>query len=359
MGMASRAPRLWLSRKEKRDLRTLRRGQAIEARQVRRARIVLYCAKGVAHEEIARRLQTSPGQIRKWRGRFEEWGLDGLQDADRSGRPPLITPAEQVKVLGVACREPRQFGQARTLWSMESLARLLVASGRVRAISASSVWRILNNAGIKPHRIRMWCTSTDPLYDEKLADITSLYLEPPPSEPVLCIDEKTGMQALSRKHALKRARPGEVGKQDFEYRRNGTRCLFGCLNVRTGHVLGQMTSTRKSVDFLAFMDEVARKYRQGRVHVVLDNLNTHYGPAVRAWNARRGNRFIFHFTPTHGSWLNQIEIFFGILSRRVLKAASYATKRLLDNAVARFLRQWNEEDGHPFSWTYRGETLVA
>jgi transposase len=221
------------------------------------------------------------------------------------------------------------------------------------------VWRILRNAGIKPHKVKMWCMSTDPLYDEKLADITSLYLEPPPGEPVLSIDEKTGMQALSRAHALRRPRPGQIGKQEFEYRRNGTRCLFGCLNVRTGHVLGRMSATRKSVDFLSFMDEVARTYRQGRVHVVLDNLNTHYGPAVREWNERHGNRFVFHYTPTHGSWLNQIEIFFGILSRRVLKYASYATTRLLDNAVLRFLDQWNEEEGHPFRWTYRGKTLVA
>ena len=304
-------------------------------------------------------METSAGQVRKWRRRFEEWGLDGLFDAPREGRPPQITPREQIRVLGVACRDPQQFGEARTLWSVKSLAKVLVQSGRVRAISPTSVWRILRNAGIKPHKVKMWCTSTDPLYDEKLADITSLYLEPPPGEPVLSIDEKTGMQALSRAPALRRPRPGEVGKEEFEYRRNGTRCLFACLNVRTGHVLGRLSATRKSVDFLSFMDEVARTYRQGRVHVVADNLNTHYGPAVRAWNERHGNRFVFHYTPTHGSWLNQVEIFFGILSRRVLKHASYATTRLLDNAILRFLRQWNEEEGHPFRWTYRGETLVA
>ena len=350
---ALRAPRLRLTADEKRELRAWRNSQTEEARLVRRARIILYCARGVAHEEIARRLETSAGQVRKWRRRFGEWSLDGLFDA------PRITPQEQIRVLGVACRDPQQFGEARTLWSVKSLTKVLLQSGRVRAISPTSVWRILRNAGIKPHKVKMWCTSTDPLYDEKLADITSLYLEPPTGEPVLSIDEKTGMQALSRAHALRRPRPGQVGKDEFEYRRNGTRCLFACLNVRTGDVLGRLSATRKSVDFLSFMDEVARTYRQGRVHVVVDNLNTHYGPAVRVWNERHGNRFVFHYTPTHGSWLNQVEIFFGILSRRVLRYASYATTRLLDNAVLRFLRQWNEEEGHPFRWTYRGETLVA
>jgi len=357
--MAAKADRLWLTSKEKRELRALLACQTEEARLVRRARIVHLCARGVAHSEIARRMDTSSRQVRKWRSRFSERGLDGLRDEPRSGRPPRISAQEQVRVLGVACRDPRQFGEVRTLWSLESLTRVLVRSGRVRPLSATSVWRILRHAGLKPHKVKMWCTSKDPRYDEKLADITNLYIDPPPGEPVLSIDEKTGMQALSRAHALRRPRPSHIGKQEFEYRRNGTRCLFGCLNVRTGHVLGRMSATRKSADFLSFMDEVARTYRQARVHVVLDNLNTHRGDALHAWNRRHGSRFVFHYTPTHGSWLNQIEIFFGILSRRVLKYASYATTRLLDNAVLRFLRVWNEEEGHPFRWTYRGETLVA
>lgn len=354
-----RASRLFLPREDKRVLRMLRRAQSAEARYVRRARILLYCARGVAHEEVAQRLETSPGQVRKWRRRYEVWGLEGVLDAPRCGRPPWILPCEQVAVLGAACRDPVLLGEARTLWTQESLARVLIRSGRVRRISASTVGRILRRAGIKPHKVKMWCTSTDPRYDEKLADITGLYVDPPPGEPVLSIDEKTGMQALSRGRGLGRKSPSGVGRLEFEYRRNGTRCLFACLNVRTGQVLGRLGPTRTAADFLSFLDTVAGAYRQGRVHIVLDNLNTHHGDALAAWNRRHGGRFEFHYTPTHGSWLNQVEIFFGILSRRVLRAASYGSTRLLDAAVTRFLAQWNQEEAHPFRWTYRGRVLVA
>jgi transposase len=246
----------------------------------RRAQIVLLSWERVACATIARRVATAESQVRKWRARFQEDGIDGLQDRPRCGRPCKITPAERVRVLGVACRDPTQFGEARTTWSLESLARVLVESRRVRAISKSSVHRILQGAGLKPHRVRMWCTSTDPDYDAKLADITDLYLDPPPGEPVLCVDEKTGMQALARIHAMQRPRPGKPGREEFEYRRHGTRCLFACFNIRTGHVLGRVTARRTQADFLAFLDEVARTYRQGVVHIVLDNLNTHKSAAL-------------------------------------------------------------------------------
>ena len=357
--MGAPARRLRIPRKERTRLRGMARGHKVEARLKRRARIVLLCWERVPCAEIARRVGTSESQVRKWRARFLEDRVDGLSDRPRSGRPHKITPAERVRVLGVACRDPAHFGEARTRWSSVSLAQMLVRSRRVRAISKSSVHRILQGAGLKPHKIRMWCTSTDPDYDAKLADITDLYLDPPPGEPVLCVDEKTGMQARGRLHRLQRPRPGRPGRQEFEYRRNGTRCLFACFNVRTGHVLGRTTARRTQKDFLDFLDEVARTYRQGVVHIVLDNLNTHKSEAVREWNRRKGNRFRFHYTPTHASWLNQVEIFFGILVRRVLKHASYSATRFLDRAIHRFLEQWNEREAHPFRWTYQQRTLVA
>ena len=357
--MVAPARRLRIPKKERTRLRKMSRGHRVEARLKRRSQIVLLSWEKTPCAAIARRLGTSESQVRKWRARFLEDGTDGLYDQPRPGRPCLITAAERVRVLGVACRDPAQLGEARTIWSLESLARVLVESKRVRAISKSSVHRILQGAGLKPHKIRMWCTSTDPDYDAKLAEITDLYLEPPPGEPVLCIDEKTGMQALGRLHRLKRPRPGKVGKEEFEYRRNGTRCLFACFNVRTGHVLGRLTARRTQEDFLTFLDEVSRNYRQGVVHVVLDNLNTHKSAALNEWNRRRGNRFRFHYTPTHASWLNQVEIFFGILVRRVLKHASYGSTKLLDRAIERFLGQWNDREAHPFRWTYQQRTLVA
>jgi transposase len=225
-------------------------------------------------------------------------------------------------------------------------------------VSRASISRILRAADLQPHRVQMWCHSKDPLYDAKLADITALYLSAPPCEPVLCIDEKSQIQALWRPHQ-RDPRPGRLARLQFDYVRRGTRCLFAAFNVRTGQVLGRMRPRRTSADFLGFLDEVALRYRQGVVHLVLDNLNTHYGPAVRAWNARHGRRFRFHYTPTHASWLNQIEIFFGILTRRVLRHARFACTRDLDRVLLGFLGFWNRAEAHPFRWTYREPALVA
>jgi transposase len=205
----------------------------------------------------------------------------------------------------------------------------------------------------------MWCTSNDPDYDRKAADVTGLYLDPPAGEPVLSIDEKTQMQALSRRVALRRARPGRAGRQEHDYERNGTRCLLACFDVRTGRVLGRMTAQRRSVDFLAFLDAVARAHPRGRVHLVLDNLNTHYGPAIDDWNRAHRGRFQFHYTPFHASWLNQVEIFFSILARRVLHHAEFATTEDLDRAVMGFVADWNRDEAHPFAWTYDGRRPKA
>jgi transposase len=247
-------------------------------------------------------------------------------------------------------------GVGRVLWSQKSLAGYLEGSGRVRRISRSSVQRILAAADLRPHKVRMWCTSNDPDYDRKVADVTGLYLEPPPGEVVLSIDEKTQMQALSRRVALRRAQPGRLGRQESDYDRHGTRCLLACFNVRTGKVVGRMSAQHRSVEFLGFLDEVARAYPHGRVHVIVDNLNTHYGPRVEAWNQEHGGRFVFHYTPYHASWLNQVEVFFSILARRVLHHAEFARTEEIDRAVLGFLAAWNRDEAHPFAWTYDGQT---
>ncbi|MBL4843961.1 MAG: IS630 family transposase [Planctomycetes bacterium] len=267
------------------------------------------------------------------------------------------------RLLAAACRTPRDLGHERANWSHQAIADVLCEGAMVEGISASSVGRILRAGDIRPHRVKMWCHSTDPLFREKLHDVVGLYLDPPPGEPVLCVDEKSGMQALSRRRGLIHAQPGRSGRLEFEHRRNGTRCLFGCFNVRTGRVLDRCSPSRKREDFLSFMDLVASTYRQGRVHVVLDNLNTHHdtsaGDFITQWNRRHGDRFVFHYTPTHGSWLNQIELWFGILSRRILKHGSFETAAELERAVMAFVEQWNEREAHPFRWTYEGTPLAA
>ncbi len=325
--------------------------------------MILLAAAGTSVRSIAQQLATNRTRVTEWLKRFSEHRMTGLGDLERSGRPITITALERHQVIAAATRLPEEFGLARNTWSHESLAEALVSTELVREISASQVGRVLDEADIKPHRVKMWCHSNDPNFQEKMRTIVKLYVKRRKGEPVLCIDEKTGMQALSRSRALQPAKAGRSARYEFEYKRNGTRCLFACFNVATGRVLGRCTTNRKRPDFFSFMDLVAATYRQRRVHVVLDNLNTHLdtskGAFITEWNRKHGNRFVFHYTPTHGSWLNQIELWFGIVSKRVLRYGNYRSPDELVAAILAFIDAWNESEAHPFRWTYTGHPLVA
>jgi transposase len=352
-----------LSSRQKNELDAIIRRQRGEARLHRRARMVLLAAAGETISSIARKVGTARCRVGEWLGRFEEHGVDSLGDLPRSGRPSEITPIERHQVIAVACRSPMDFGLQRTLWSHATLRDALLSAGLVRSISTSTIGRILDDAEIKPHRVKMWCHSKDPMFREKMQEIVELYTSPPHGEPVLSIDEKTGMQALSRSHALRPAAAGRAARFSFEYKRNGTRCLFACFNVATGRVLGRLTRHRKRPDFFSFMDMVASVYRQARVHVVLDNLNTHRdttkGAFVTEWNRRHGDRFVFHYTPTKGSWLNQVELWFGIVSRRILRYGNFHSPDELVRAIEAFIEEWNRAEAHAFRWTYEGLPLVS
>ncbi len=349
---------LRVSRKERESLEAIVRRQRSEAREYRRARIVLLAAEGHSKASIARLLGTNRLRVGGWIRRFEQERLEGLIDQPRSGRPTQITTLERHQVIATACLSPREFGVERNVWSHQALRDALVSAELVNEISTTSVGEILAEAEIKPHRVKMWCHSRDPDYQKKMRAIVRLYVRRPKGEPVLCIDEKTGMQALSRARDLRPAQPGRPGRFEFEYRRHGTRCLFGCFNVGTGRVLGRCTTHRKREDFFSFLDVVASTYRQARVHVVLDNLNTHKdtsrGRFLTEWNQRHGRRFVFHFTPTHASWLNQIELWFGIVSRRVLRYGNFQSPDELVCAIESFIDLWNAEEAKPFRWTYQG-----
>jgi transposase len=325
--------------------------------------MVLGSAEGETVSSIARQIGTTRLRVGEWLQRFKREGLEGLTDQPRSGRPEEITPLERHQVIATACASPKRFGFQRILWSHAALAEAVVCAELVRSISARTVGRILAEAEIKPHRVKMWCHSKDPAYQKKMRGIVALYVHPPKGEPVLCIDEKTGMQALSRCRDLQPPQPGREGRFEFEYKRNGTRCLFACFNVGTGKVIGRCTTQRKRSDFFSFLDLVASAYRQPRVHIILDNLNTHrdtsQGDFVTGWNHRHGNRFVFHYTPTHGSWLNQVELWFGIVTRRILRYGNFPSPDALVEAVEAFVTEWNQKEAHPFRWTYEGLPLVT
>ena len=347
---------------EREDLAEIARRECGEARLHRRARMILLAAGGESISLVARKLGTSRSRVGEWLSRFATDRVAGLMDFPRAGRPAEITSLERHQVIAAACGSPGKFGLQRVLWSHASLARALLDAGLVRSISARTVGRILEEAEIKPHRVKMWCHSKDPAFQEKMRSIVELYVRPPKGEPVLCVDEKSGIQALSRCRPLQPAGRGRAARFEFEYKRNGTRCLFGCFNIGTGKILGRCTRRRKRPDFLSFMDGVASVYRQRRVHVILDNLNTHRdttkGAFVSDWNRRHGNRFVFHYTPTHGSWLNQIELWFCIVTRRILRYGNFRSPDELIAAIEAFIAQWNESEAHPFRWTYEGLPLV-
>jgi len=324
--------------------------------------MVSLAGSGESISSIARTLGTSRHVVLEWLARFKESGMDGLTDLERAGRPAKISSLERHQVIALACKSPKDYSASRNVWTHELLSEVLVRKKLVREISSSEVGRILFEAELKPHLVKGWCHSKDPQFEEKMRDIVELYVNHPRGEPVLCVDEKTGMQALSRARELVPAAPGISGRNEFEYRRNGTRCLFACFNIGTGHVLGRCTTSRKRDDFMSFMDFVAATYRQRYVHIVLDNLNTHrdttQGAFITEWNRRHGNRFIFHYTPTHGSWLNQVELWFSVLSRRILRYGNFHSTKQLEIAVRKFIQLWNTKEGHPFRWTYEGLPLV-
>jgi len=230
-------------------------------------------------------------------------------------------------------------------------------------MSRSSVFRTLSDNELKPHKMRMWLHSKGPQFKEKVNDIVSLYTDPPEDAVVLCIDEKTGMQALERKYETRPAQPGEPGRYEYEYIRHGTQSLIASFEIKTGEVYGECGSTRTAADLEHFMENIARKYKDcSKIIIIWDNLNIHKdGPSERwtTFNQRHNNKFEFHYTPIHASWVNQVEIFFSILQKRCLKWANFHSTEELKEKVMAFIKRWNETDGHPFNWTFRGYPMQS
>jgi transposase len=261
------------------------------------------------------------------------------------------------EVIRLACERPEARPDApkasfRDVWTYESLRQ--AAAVRGAKMSRSEVYRTLHARDLRPHRIQMWLNSQDPEFRAKANRLCKLYIHPPKGT-VVCVDEKTGMQALERKHPDRFALPGRRRhRREVEYIRHGTRTLIAAFDIRTGQVFGACGPTRTADDLLAFMERLARKYPVGPVHVIWDNLNIHCGKRWEEFNERHGGRFHFVHTPIHASWLNQVEIWFGILHKRVLKYGSFSNAEQLEDRVCGFIDHWNRHEAHPFRWKFRG-----
>ena len=311
-----------------------------------RARIVLLAAQGLPNAEIARRVGVSRPTVIQWRNRYEAGGLSALGDLDRSGRPPVI---DDVAVVVATVQAPPE-ALGVTHWS----ARLL---GKHLGISFASVARIWREWNLQPWRRETFKFSTDPELDAKVRDVVGLYLNPPDKAVVVCIDEKSQIQALDRTAPILPIRPGLPEKATHDYVRHGTTTLFAALEVATGKVTDACHPRHTHAEFLAFLKQVAKAYPRVPLHVVADNYATHKHPAVQAWLAKHP-RVRMHFTPTSGSWLNLVEVFFGIITRQAIRRGTFTSVKDLIAAIETFIDAWNDRC-QPFVWTKTADEILT
>lgn len=349
--------RIKLKKKHRKRLERIVRRRTPNHWLVQRAKIVLFAAMLGSVKAVCEALSVDRQVVRRWCKRFHEGGVQALKDRPRRGRPPVIKPKVWQKIATLVVQPPTNVGVELSRWTVRELSCFL-KKRYGWSVSRSSISRFLRKMALKPHRIRYWLNPKDPEFDAKAGRICALYIRPPKGKTVLCIDEKPGVQALSRKFPDKPARSGDVRRVEFEYRRNGTRNVFAAFNVRTGHVLVQVTADRKVPRVLDFLDYIAANYRRGPVIMISDNINTRRHADVKAW-MKRHSRFSFVFTPFHGSWLNQVEIWFSILTAKCLRNRAFTSVRKLANAILRFAKRWNRELARPFDWTYSGKILHA
>lgn len=330
------------------ELQTISRSTRAESRQVLRSKVILHWHDGKSFVETQRELGLSQMAINKWRKRFLTFGLVGLSDAARSGKPPVFSAAQKARVISLATRKPKK---GYSNWSQRRIAK-------EAGMSQSKVNQILNEADLKPHKIEYWCgKSTDPEFEEKMINIIGLYMNPPQNALVLSIDEKTQIQALDRTQPVLPLREGAPKRLTATYKRNGTVALIAALAVHKGSVTAKTVEKNNAENFLIFMKGLYRKYPRKHLHMILDNLSVHKHASVTDWvNSKK--RITLHFTPTYSSWLNQIEIWFNILTKDVLKGGVWKSKKQLIDQLMEYVNTYNNERAKPFTWTYTGKPLT-
>ncbi len=336
-----------ITTEEKAELLSMSRSHKLEKRYVERAEIIILSDQGLLMSEIVEQTGLSRPVVNKWRQRFREQGITGLKDAYRSGKPKVITAEQQAMVIEKACTKP---DDGYTNWSQERIAKEV-------GISQSKVFQILKQADIKPHKIEYWCgKSKDPEFEEKMTNIVGLYMSPPENALVICVDEKTQIQALDRTQPELPLRPGNPKRQTATYKRNGTVSLIAALAVHTGEVTAKTIKSNNAENFLKFLKSLDRKYRNKKLHIIADNLSVHKHKDVKEW--LKGKRKItLHFTPTYSSWLNQVEIWFNILTKDVVKGGVWKSSEQLASQLIEYVKTYNETRAKPFRWTYTGDAL--
>lgn len=344
--MARKAAEVVLTGEQRAQLERIVRASTSEQRLVKRARVALLAEKGLTNEEIAALVDLSAHKVGKWRRRFAEQGLDGIADRPRPGGPRRYGHDERLRVFRTACSQPPA---GETQWTVRSLAAAV-------GIGKSQTHAILSEADLKPHQVRSWLTSIDPEFETKQAEVCGLYLNPPEGAIVVSIDEKTSLQAKEPIRKEISLAPGKPARREFEYKRHGTLALLAALLVHTGEVKGNVYERNSRTEFLDFLELLEAEIPAGKqVHAILDNLQVHKTPEVCAW-LEAHPRWHFHFTPTHASWLNQIELYFSIVQRKALTPNDFASLAELEERLLGFGRHWRAV-AEPFAWSFRRRDL--
>jgi putative transposase len=347
--MARRSAKFELTAEQEATLKMWVGSHKTQQRHSRRAQVILLSSRGLTLEEISARSGLNRTNCMKWRKRFAVEGLDGLKDKPRKGRPPTITPWQRAQVIRLACERPSNGANA---WSRRELAR-------VTGLGSTTIHRILEGASLKPHKVHHWCgKSPDPEFEPKQTDIIGLYLDPPENALIFSVDEKSQIQALDRTQPELPLRPGNPKRHTATYTRHGTTCLLAALAVHGGTVEARCVDSNNRHVFLDFLKRLYRAHPHKHLHVIVDNLPLHKHPDVMEWVSRR-RRLTLHFTPTYASWLNQIEIWFRIFSQDVVKGGIWRSKKELVDQIMLYIKRYNRDRAHPFTWTYTGKVLVA
>ncbi|TLH69413.1 IS630 family transposase [Mycolicibacterium phocaicum] len=343
-----RAAKIVLTADERAELEGWARRRTSAAGLAMRSRIVLAAADGGSNTELAQRLDLSITTVRRWRNRFVVDRCDGLLDEPRPGRPRVVGD-EQIKDLITATLETTP--PDATHWSTRSMADHL-------GLSQSMVSRVWRAFGLAPHKQDSWKLSKDPLFVEKVRDVVGLYLDPPERAVVLCVDEKTQIQALNRTQPVFPMLPGTPARASHDYIRHGTSSLYAALNLTTGTVIGSLHARHRSTEFLAFLKKIdAEVPADLDCHVVLDNASTHKTPAVKRWLTSHP-RFVLHFTPTSSSWLNLVERWFAELTTKKLRRGTHTSVRQLNADIRAWIDTWNDNP-RPYVWTKTADQILA
>ncbi len=334
-----------LTDNEREELTRWAHSRTLPAGDVFRAKLILALADDMTYDQIVNALGTTRPTIARWKSRFEELGIEGLDPRHKGSRPRAATAAVQARVARRVQQKPPD---GSTHWSCRKLAADL-------GLSHATVHRILAQARLQPHRLERYMASNDPEFEQKAADIIALYLDPPQHAAVFCVDEKTAVQALDRLDPVLPLSPGRAERHGFEYYRHGTLSLYAALDVKTGRVEGKTTARHTSTEFIAFLEDLVAKAKWAKeIHIVLDNLSAHKTQTVRDFLAAHP-KVRFHFTPTYSSWLNQVEIWFSKIQRDVIDRGVFTSVADLSRKLRKYIRSY-AKSAKPFRWTYTDPT---